>query len=234
MQSTQNKILMSAENLFSEQGIACTSLREITRHAGVNLAAVNYHFGNKQQLIVEVFQNHMDALNKDRLERLDKITSSGQPVFLEEVLRALIYPALKLSRDNEAGGARFVKLIARIYAENNEELHNFLANEYGHVIKRFAHTIQEILPDMPAKELRWQLDFVIGALTYVMADFSGHFRHKGKPQTGEINEADRLVSFAAAGIRSFQPSRAQKDLFSMGGNVVTPAPNKTPETGKTS
>lgn len=234
MQNTQNKILMSAEILFSEQGFASTSLREITRHAGVNLAAVNYHFGNKQQLIVEVFQHHMDSLNKERLQRLDKITSSGQPVFLEEVLRALIYPALKLSRDNEGGGDRFVKLIARIYAESNEDLHAFLVNHYGHVIKRFASTIQAILPDMPAKELRWQLDFVIGALTYVMADFSGHFSHKGDPQPGVINEADRLVSFAAAGIRSFQPSRAQKDLFSMGGNVTSPAPLKTKETGRPS
>lgn len=232
MQSTQNKILMSAENLFSEQGFASTSLREITRHAGVNLAAVNYHFGNKQQLIIEVFQHHMDSLNKERLQRLDKITSSGQTIYLEEVLRALIYPALKLSRDNEGGGERFVKLIARIYAENNEELHQFLARQYGHVMKRFASTIQTILPDMPAQELRWQLDFVIGALTYVMGDFSGHFSHEGKPQLGAMNEADRLVSFAAAGIRSFQPSRAQKDLFSMGGNAASPAPNTTKETGK--
>jgi len=232
MSSTQQKILLSAETLFSEQGITTTSLREITQHAGVNLASVNYHFGNKQSLVLEVFKHHMDSLNKDRLQRLAKVTSSNQPVFLEEVLRALIYPALKLSRDQSSGGARFVKLIARIYAENNEELHRFLAKEYGHVIKKFAQAIQEIMPDMPAKELRWQLDFVIGALTYVMADFSGHFSSSENPEPGALNEADRLVTFAAAGIRSFQPSLAQKDLFNLGGNTAVHITNTIQEHGK--
>lgn len=230
--STQQKILLSAETLFSEQGIACTSLREITRHAGVNLAAVNYHFGNKQALVIEVFKHHMDKLNKERLQRLTEITSTNQPLYLEEVLRALIYPALKLSRNEQSGGARFVKLIARIYAENNEGLHSILAKQYGHVMKRFAQTIQEIMPDMPARELRWQLDFVIGALTYVMADFSGHFSNSKNPDPGVLNEADRLVTFAAAGIRSFQPSLAQKDLFNLGGNTAVHIKNTIQEHGK--
>ncbi len=213
MLSTREKILQTAEALLSEQGIASTSLREITRHAEVNLAAVNYHFGNKQQLVFEVFQCRLDALNNERLQLLDEVIGNSDKISLEAVLRALIYPALMLSRDTEKGGSRFVKLIARLYAENNKELHTFLANHYGHVMKRFAITIQTILPDMPSQELRWQLDFVIGALTYVMADFSGHFSKSGKPKLDAISEADRLVAFAAAGMRSFQPRSAQTDLF---------------------
>ncbi len=213
MLSTRDKILQAAETLLSEQGIASTSLRDITSHAVVNLAAVNYHFGNKQLLVFEVFQRRLDALNNDRLERLDIVLEDSENISLEAVLRALIYPALMLSRDTEKGGSAFVKLIARLYAENNQELHSFLASHYGHVMKRFAKTIQTILPDMPSHELRWQLDFVIGALTYVMADFSGHFSKFGKPKLDAVSEADRLVLFAANGMRSFQPAMAQKDLF---------------------
>ena len=213
MLSTRDKILQSAETLLSEQGIACTSLRDITSHAEVNLAAVNYHFGNKQQLVFEVFQRRLDTLNNERLQHLEKVLNNTEGISLEAVLEALIYPALVLSRDTKKGGSRFVKLVARVYAENNQELHSFLASHYGHVMKRFAKTIQTILPDMPSHELRWQLDFVIGALTYVMADFSGHFSKSKKPKLDALSEANRLVIFAANGMRSFEPAMAQNDLF---------------------
>jgi AcrR family transcriptional regulator len=48
---TVERILDAAEQLFAEKGFAETSLRLITSKAGVNLAAVNYHFGSKKALI---------------------------------------------------------------------------------------------------------------------------------------------------------------------------------------
>lgn len=46
--STKEKILDVAEGLFAEYGFNDTSLRTITSKAGVNLASVNYHFGDKK------------------------------------------------------------------------------------------------------------------------------------------------------------------------------------------
>ena len=48
--ATKDKILDAAEALFMEHGFEATSLRAITATAGVNLAAVNYHFGSKEEL----------------------------------------------------------------------------------------------------------------------------------------------------------------------------------------
>ena len=45
---TVDRILDTAEVLFAQKGFAETSLRAITSKAGVNLAAVNYHFGSKE------------------------------------------------------------------------------------------------------------------------------------------------------------------------------------------
>jgi AcrR family transcriptional regulator len=47
MTSTKDRILDAVERLFAERGYAATSLRIVTAEAGVNLAAVNYHFGSK-------------------------------------------------------------------------------------------------------------------------------------------------------------------------------------------
>ena len=54
---TRERILDEAEALFANKGYHAVSVREITREARCNLAAVNYHFGNKQNLYLEVFRS---------------------------------------------------------------------------------------------------------------------------------------------------------------------------------
>ncbi|HVJ62842.1 MAG TPA: TetR/AcrR family transcriptional regulator, partial [Tahibacter sp.] len=70
--STKERILGAAEQLFATHGFAGASLRQVTAAANVNLAAVNYHFGSKENLINEVFRRRLDDLNAHRLEELDK------------------------------------------------------------------------------------------------------------------------------------------------------------------
>ncbi|MGE4359676.1 MAG: TetR/AcrR family transcriptional regulator, partial [Lysobacteraceae bacterium] len=98
--STKQRILDVAEALFAEHGFAGTSLRLVTSQAEVNLAAVNYHFGSKDNLITEVFRHRMDAMSQARLERLEHARKVPN-VVLEEVLRAFIEPALALSLDRD-------------------------------------------------------------------------------------------------------------------------------------
>jgi TetR/AcrR family transcriptional regulator, regulator of cefoperazone and chloramphenicol sensitivity len=53
---SKERILDEAEALFAEKGFYAVTVREITRAARCNLAAVNYHFGNKENLYLEVFK----------------------------------------------------------------------------------------------------------------------------------------------------------------------------------
>jgi len=55
-QITKERILNEAEALFAKNGYDAVSVREITTAARCNLAAVNYYFGNKQKLYLEVFR----------------------------------------------------------------------------------------------------------------------------------------------------------------------------------
>ena len=59
---TVQRILDAAEVLFAQKGFAETSLRAITSRAGVNLAAVNYHFGSKEALVQAVFERYLTQL----------------------------------------------------------------------------------------------------------------------------------------------------------------------------
>lgn len=199
--STRQRILGAAEELFARHGFAGASLRQVTASAKVNLAAVNYHFGSKENLIEEVFRRRLDELNARRTELLAQCRDRAD-LSLEEVLDAFVRPALELSL-SDAGGAAFVRVLARAYAEHDERLRRFLSDNYGHVLKEFAVVFARLLPQLDKEELYWRLDIVSGALTYAMADF-GVLKRRSDVSEQEHRErtASHLIRFAAAGLRA--------------------------------
>jgi AcrR family transcriptional regulator len=199
--STKERILGVAETLFARHGFAGASLRQVTAAAKVNLAAVNYHFGSKESLIEEVFRRRLDELNRHRLAALAAVEARPDRQ-LEDVLDAFIRPALEQSMDS-TGGAAFVRVLARAYAEHDERLRKFLSDNYGHVLREFAGAFSTLLPHLAKEELYWRLDIVAGALTYAMADF-GMIKRKNdvSEQSHREQSAQHLVRFAAAGLRA--------------------------------
>jgi AcrR family transcriptional regulator len=199
--STRQRILGAAEALFAEHGFAGASLRQVTSAANVNLAAVNYHFGSKDHLIEEVFRRRLDALSRRRLERLRAITADDDAA-LEAALDAFITPALELSL-NDAGGAVFMRVLARAYAESDSRLRTFLSDNYGYVLKEFVATFARLLPQLDKQELYWRLDIAVGALTYAMADFGIIQRRQAESERAyRESMARHLIHFTAAGLRA--------------------------------
>src|SRR5690554_940616 len=199
--STKERILGAAEELFAQQGFGGTSLRQVTSRADVNIAAVNYHFGSKENLINEVFRRRMDEMSSQRLASLEKARRE-HPGTLEPVLAAFIEPALALARDRQ-GGVAFIRVIARAYAEKNDGLRQFLSEQYGHVLREFARAIAECVPGLDKEQLYWRLDFLSGALTYAMSDFGLIKRPAAVAELAHRKRAaEELIRFAVAGIKS--------------------------------
>ena len=142
--STKDRILGAAEELFAQHGFAGTSLRQVTSQADVNIAAVNYHFGSKENLVNEVFRRRMDEMSSARLAQLEKARTehAGE---LRPILAAFVEPALAMAQDRHRGGA-FVRVIARAYAEKNDNLRKFLSDHYGHVLREFGKAIAASVP----------------------------------------------------------------------------------------
>ena len=199
--STKDRILHAAEELFAAQGFATTSLRQVTSRADVNIAAVNYHFGSKDNLVNEVFRRRMDDMTALRLSQL-KAALENHPGELQPVLAAFVEPALAMSQDRHGGGA-FIRVIARTYAENNDSLRKFLSDQYGHVLRDFAKAIDTCVPGLGKETLYRRLDFLSGALTYAMADFGLIKRPLNAPEAAHRRRAAQmLIRFAAAGFRA--------------------------------
>lgn len=199
--STGHRILDAAEKLFADEGFYATSLRQITQDADVNLAAVHYHFGSKQALILAVFRRRLDALNEARLEKLDAALAGANPPELEDVLDAFVHPALAFTHGCGDEGHLFMRILMRAFADQDEQLRRALSTEYAHLMRRFADAIGTALPGARPADIRRQLDFIVGALTHTMAE----------SQLKDARSiASDLVQFAAAGLRGSAdtPSRS--------------------------
>src|SRR6187401_3762191 len=169
--ATKARILDAAETLFMEHGFEATSLRAITAAADVNLAAVNYHFGSKEELFQSVLTRRLDPMNQRRLELLTRFEAESAPGSLpcERILAALFIPALALARDPQRGGSNFLRLLGRAYADPAPFIRQFLSQQYGPMIARFKDAFARALPHLPRKELSWRLHFIMGALSYTLA-----------------------------------------------------------------
>ena len=199
--STKDRILHAAEELFALQGFATTSLRQVTSRADVNIAAVNYHFGSKENLVNELFRRRMEEMSKQRLAALHQATETA-PSQLDAILAAFVEPALAMAQDRHGGGA-FIRVIARAYAESNDSLRKFLSDQYGHVLRDFAKAIDACVPGLGKEELYRRLDFLSGALTYAMADFGLIKRPHGVSEsTHRARAAKSLIRFAEAGFKA--------------------------------
>ena len=169
--ATKERILDAAEALFMEHGFEGTSLRVITTAADVNLASAHYHFGSKEDLFEAVLRRRLDPMNQERVRLLDEYerTSAPDAVRCERILEALFVPALQLARDPQRGGANFLRLLGRAYADPSPFIRRFLSDQYALMIARFKAAFGRALPSLPPRELSWRLHFIMGALSYTLA-----------------------------------------------------------------
>ena len=222
---TKETILNTAEKLIAERGIDAVSLRSITASAQVNLAAVHYHFGSKEALVQKVFERRILPLNQRRIEMLDAVEerAGADAPAVEDVLRALMEPAIRLYQEDEKGRL-FMRMCGRIYAEPAEYLHPLFDELFREVVARFAAAFGRALPEAPAVERAWRIHFSVGAMIHTMLDSERLKRFSGGLCDPSDTEAviERMIRFCAAGLRAEAESgvnpEAERDVaLSLGG-----------------
>ncbi len=202
--STKDRILDAAERLFAEKGFAQTSLRDITAEAGVNLAAVNYHFQSKDHLIGAVFDRRIRPLNERRIAMLDQVMKdAGEgPVSVEGMLRAVLEPVVRMVSTPE--GACAANLIGRAHTEPGDIFEHLFKGQFAPVVERVLEAARRALPELPEVELMWRMQFAIGAMSHVVAG-RRHIQvvSGGRCDTSDVDGMlDRLIAFVAAGCRA--------------------------------
>jgi len=165
---TRTRILDAAEELFMLHGFEATSMRQLTSRAGVNLAAVNYHFGSKHALIEAVFRRRLDPMNAARIAELAQLEVNGN-LSPENIIRAFVGPSLRLIEDAKGGGRNFIRLLGRTYTEPAQALRVLIGQMYAPTMERYKSALERALPHMPREELVWRMHFMFGTLAYTLA-----------------------------------------------------------------
>lgn len=194
--TTRDRILDEAELLFAEHGFEGTSMRAITTAAGVNLAAINYHFGSKTGLLHETMRRRIEPVNQERIRRLDAAVAAASPGAppVEAIVDAFIRPAVEKLADLEPGC--FAGIVQMVY--NGEVETEFFRDLFGPVVLRFGTAFRVAAPELSPLELAWRLHFLVGAM---LQAFNPRTRAVN-PQLAHFDSramVDLLVRWATAG-----------------------------------
>lgn len=200
MTDTQEKILDTAERLIGEQGYASTSLRQIITTAGVNLAAVHYHFGSKEELLDAVVMRKAGPVNQARLEALARVEQEAGdgPPDLEKVLDSFFAPTAEVAGRNP----QFVRLMGRIYSEGL--MPKIVQKHFQPAAGKFLAALARALPDLPQDELMWRVHFMVGAMAHTLCG-APVFPVPVDPISDFPRRMQRLVAFLGAGFRAPVP-----------------------------
>jgi len=158
---TRSAILSAAERLYAERGFSDVTLRDIVAEANVNLAAVNYHFGSKDELIAELFVTRSIALNRERLRELRSVEDAGGGrAEIGAILRALVGPILRGCLGPENQRSAVAQFMIRASIESVPPIRRIKNKEIDH-LRKFAAAMKRALPESSEVDVFWGLHFAL-------------------------------------------------------------------------
>jgi len=168
---TKQLILDAAEYFFAVEGFRGTTLRAVTEKAGVNLAAVNYHFGSKKLLLEEVIKRRIQPLNEVRRKRLEVVSDAarqnGTKPEVRDILAAFIEPTLFFKESNPEA-KYFFAFIGRSFTDPDDTVRKVFLRFIKPIFGLMYETMIEALPEFSSDLIFWRLHFSIGALFHTM------------------------------------------------------------------
>lgn len=199
----KQRLLDAGEELFSEQGFDGTSTRQLTQKAECNLAAVNYYFGGKFELYLEVIRRRMGYLRDKRIEMINKVIQSrGDKLTLTELLRAFadsfIEPLVQ-----DAGGRRFMRLISWEMLTPKFPKEEFVKEMMNLIMFLMMNTLRRLCPNLSEEKAVQCIISVVAQLLHCIQMGQVLSEVKGQIVTSFTlqQRIDHIVEFSAAAIR---------------------------------
>ncbi len=196
----RERLLDAAEELFADAGFNGVSVRQIVDRASVNLGAIPYHFGTKENLFKEVLLRRAEPLREERRRLLGELVARDPDPSLEDLIYVLLEPAFRTSRENAA----FRRLLGRASMDPAPEVRRLMVEIYNRDFITVPWVLRDKLKALDDVEFYWKLNCFYGVMLFVQAD-------TGKIQTiaGDGFDTSQpavalkyVVPFLAAGLRA--------------------------------
>jgi AcrR family transcriptional regulator len=198
-QETRSRLLTVSERLFADRGFKDVTVREICRAARANVAAINYHFGDKLGLYREVLQSASDAMRATN----EAARRSGEGRSPDEKLRRYILIFLQglLASNYET----LHRLIHREMNDPTPALDAFVEQSVRPRVEYLAGIVAELIGGKPTEQrvLRCVASIHSQSITYLPNPIAARLGFHFKPTPAQIEEAARhIADFSIAGVRA--------------------------------
>lgn len=164
--NTRYQIIRAAEKLFADKGFRAMTLRDVTREAQVNLAAVNYHFGSKRNLMHEVIRARIEPINVERLERLDALIAQhgNASLPLDSIFDSLFRPVFESDGPGKGPNPALIKMIGRTFAEPAEFMRDLHRDFFNELSQRYLVELKRTCPKLIDETLRYRFFLSISTM----------------------------------------------------------------------
>jgi len=200
---TKTKIIDVAERLFAEKSIDGVSIRMIVAEAEVNLAAIHYHFGSKEDLLKAVLHRFVDRVNNQRLTLLDELERANETLEVEQIIGAFLIPVSKWVKQEPEKIKSAMKIVSQIHSDPMR-FQNIVGDIFGEVARRFLIAFKQAMPELSETELTWRFKFMLGSMFAIVtnAPLSKKLGMTGAPQNDMKKSLTYVANFVAAGFRA--------------------------------
>lgn len=144
--TTKNRLLDAAEELFCRKGFDGTSVRDLTTTAGCNVAAVNYYFGGKDKLYAEMFRRQIEDIIAAEMAAIDEVCARAGAA-LEDLLVVLITPMLKASYEKQPRGQVMKLLVRDVLGQKTSSL-SVVEDFRQRLVRRMIAAIRQFEPQL--------------------------------------------------------------------------------------
>jgi AcrR family transcriptional regulator len=166
---TRDRILQAAGDLFAVQGFKATTLREITEAAQANLAAVNYHFRSKEELVESTLEAAIQPIVAARLAALDDCLAGAKQPAIQDLAEALVKPLHDLS----SGANRNRMLLLMQLSPDPATSHNALVSRhFAPLHQKFVTALEPALPHLSRAEIALRYDSARGATLQTLVELA--------------------------------------------------------------
>src|SRR5215469_6981806 len=210
---TRSAILAAAERLYADRGFSEVTLRDIVAEANVHLAAVNYHFGSKDELIAELFVTRSLQLNRERLQKLCEAEEKGGGVAeISDILRALVGPTLHGCLGPDSQHSTAARFMIRVNIESVAAIRRIRNREIDH-LRKFVAAMRRTLPDRREVDLYWGLHFALAMAQQTVRDSERLTKlSEGKCDVDDVESViDRVVDVAVLGLTARGAGKAEPE-----------------------
>ena len=206
---TKRKIIDAALVLFAANGIDGVPVRAITTHAGVNVAAIHYHFGGMDAVAEAVFGELSARVNARRTAKLAEILSQAKSKRrkpdVADIVATFADPYLGENATTE--GQLLAQLILKHRLSPSPMTEQVIKKHFDPMAKQFVAALHTAVPEVPLSQMFWRYMLMVSTVVLTLSD-RGKTNRLRRLSNGEADASNvaalrhALLEFVVGGIRA--------------------------------